>query len=289
MVDVKAGTILENAARIAGRDVGVLGVPDNWKALANMPINSGIKRIVSEKLPMMQRVELRRYRPDYDEGAAYKTGNEVWYDGDYWRLEADPNGVPGEGSAWKKLEMEELNAFIGWEQPWENTVIDRAGVDVGRFAYVADPKYFPTATPLKIVGMNAFGIQLAAPAPKQVYCKFVPEFPVLRFDAWITGRTYEAGAVVYLTETKDCYLAQQDVTEDKASISPKDDTEGYWLAVRIPGEFESYLTQLVASCLQTLDQGKQQSLGYAEQEFNRICELYHEGNGETRVRRGRFI
>lgn len=289
MVDIRAGVILENAARIAGRDVGILGVPDNWKALANMPLNNGMKRIVSEKFPMMQRVELRRYRPDYERGVAYRQGNEVWFEGEYWRLEAEPNGDPGVGDAWKKLDMAELNAFVAWEQPWENTVIDRAGVDTTRFAYVADPKYCPTATPLKVVGMNAFGIQLAAPAPKQIYCKFIPEYPVIRFDEWAAGVAYEAGTVVYVSALKECYIAQQDVTEAALNVSPDKDKDGFWLAVRIPGEFEAYLTQLVASCLQTLDQGKQQSLGYAEQEFNRLCELYHEGNGETTVRRGRFF
>lgn len=283
MVDVKAGTILENAARIAGRDVGVLGIPDSWMALAAMPINSGLKRIIAEKLPMMQRVELRRYRPTWSSTGGYATGNEVWHDGDYYRLVGSPAGTPGVAAGWKKLEMTELNAFVAWEQPWENTVIDRAGVDVARFAYTSDPKYSPMATPLKDVSMNAFGIQLSAPAPKEIYCKFIPEYPVLRFDSWSAG-TYSAGSVVYSSTTKDCYLAIQSNSENPATS-----TSGVWKAVRIPGEFEHYLTQLVASYLQTLDQAKQQSVGYAEAEFNRICELYHEGNGETQVRRGRFI
>lgn len=283
MVEVKAGTILENAARIAGRDVGVLGIPDSWMALAAMPINSGMKRIIAEKLPMMQRVELRRYRPTWSATAGYAMGNEVWHQGDYYRLVGAPAGEPGVSDGWKKLDMSEISAFIAWEQPWENTTIDRAGVDVGRFAYVSDPKYSPMATPLKDLSMTSFGVVLSAPAPKEVYCKFVPEYPVFRFDRWTAG-VHAAGSVVYSGETKDCYLSLRETDED-----PVTSTSGVWVPVRIPGEFEHYLTQLVASYLQTLDQAKQQSLGYAEAEFARICELYHEGNGETRIRRGRFM
>ena len=57
MKTARLGTILENAARLAGRQTAVMGVPDNWRALAALSMNEGLRKIASEKFPMMRRVE----------------------------------------------------------------------------------------------------------------------------------------------------------------------------------------------------------------------------------------
>ena len=182
--------------------------------------------------------------------------------------------------------MEDVVAFVAWDQPWENTVIDRAGVDSTRFAYVADPKYNPEATPLRIARVTAFGIELAAPAPKGVWCRFVAELPQISYVEWSQQSAYEPGDVAYISATKEAYLCLE--AQSAGSAAPNE-SQGTWMPVRIPGEFQPYLTRLVAADLQTLDQGKAQTMQQAEAEFERLCEFYHEGNGETRVRRGRFM
>ena len=85
MNEIKFGTILENAARLAGRDPATLPIPSGWKVLAGMAIESGLHAIAAEKFPLMQRVEFRRYRPDYDPQAVYAYGQEVWFEGEYRR------------------------------------------------------------------------------------------------------------------------------------------------------------------------------------------------------------
>lgn len=74
MKTVKLGTILENAARLAGRQVSLMGVPDNWKALAALSLGEGFRRIAAEKFPMMQRVEYRRYRPEWLSNVGWTRG-----------------------------------------------------------------------------------------------------------------------------------------------------------------------------------------------------------------------
>ena len=44
MNEIKFGTILENAARLAGRDPATLPIPSGWKVLAGMAIESGFTR-----------------------------------------------------------------------------------------------------------------------------------------------------------------------------------------------------------------------------------------------------
>ena len=293
MKTIKLGTILENAARLAGRQVQQVGVPDNWRALAALSIGEGIRRIASEKFPMMQRVEFRRYRPTWTSNDGWTRGQECWYGQDYWRLEAEESaGAPGTDPAWRLLQMDEVCAFISWDQPWELTEIDKAAVDVNRFAYESDPKQNPTATPLKIVGLNELGVILQSPAPKGVYVKFVPKYPNVSFVEWSGMNAYEAGDVAYLTATNDCYQCLSDIpapaTGADPNPSPQNDV-ARWQRIRISDTFESYLTRLVAVDFLTEDQGKYQTRAAADKEFEELCARYHEGNGECRVRTGRFM
>ena len=194
MKTVKFGTILENAARLAGRQVSLMAMPDNWRALAALAVNDGIRRISAEKFPMMRRVEFRRYRPTWRSNVGWTIAQECWHGGDYWRLEVDkPTGAPGEdGSGWRKLEMSEVAAFIEWEQPWEPVEIDRGSADVTRFAYQADPRQNPSAPPVRTAGMSDLGVLLESPAPKGVYVMFTPRFPqisLIPFPALSPNRT----------------------------------------------------------------------------------------------------
>lgn len=290
MIETKMGAIYENACRLAGREPSVLTPPVGWPVIAAMAINAGIRALAAEKFPIMQRVEFRRYRPDWKDGTSYAAGNEVWHGDDYWRMEDTASqGEPGVADGWRKLEMTEVAAFVAFEQPWENTVIDSAGFDINRFAYVSDPKYHPTATPCKVVGLHEMGVELAAPAPKGVFCKFIPEYPQIEFTEWTPGTMYQAGAIVYRTSTKDVYQCEIDITDEVKSVAPEADEQGYWTPVRIRQEFAAYLTRIAAADLMTEDQGKYQTRAAAETEFERLQERYHEGNGEQRVRTGRFI
>lgn len=288
MRKVKLGEILENAARLAGRHVGDLEVPVEWKAMAGMALEEGLRKIAAEKLPMMQRIELRRYRPNWNESVEYSEGNEVWYGNDYWRCEK--NGaigvLPDMSLQWRRLDMKEVCAFIAWDQPWENTEIDRGGVDTARFAYVADQKYNPDAKPIKNVRMTEFGMIIPAPAPKEVWVRFVPLGQKVSFVEFDEKRDYEAGEAVYVSGKKEVYQAWKDVKA--GGKKPYENPEG-WDPVRVPEVFEGYLTKLVAVDFLTEDQGKFQTKAAADKMFEEICERYVEGNGETRVRSGRFL
>lgn len=286
MRQIKLGQILENAGRLTGRQVGLLGVPESWKMIAALAIEECIRKIAAEKLPMLQRIEYRHYRPAYESSAEYARGNEVWYKGNYWRLEAEYAGVePGVDETWRKLDMSEVAAFIAWDQPWENTVIDRGGVDTARFAYTADPKYSPDAKPIANVRMTEFGIVLPAPAPKGVWVRFVPQYQKVSFVEFEAGKAYEAGEAVYVAAEKEVYQAWKDVPA--GDTLPVQDPE-HWDRVRLPEIFEGWMTRAVAVEFLTEDQGKYQTKAAADREFEELCARYHEGNGETRARTGRF-
>lgn len=291
------GEILENAVRLCGRDVSLNEIPADWKVLAGMSITAAIRRLAAEKFWMLTRVESRVYRPPYESDAHWRHGMQCWHGGDYWELIEDAStGEPGVSPCWRKLTMAELPAFIAWEQPWENTVIDRGGVDVNRFAYEKDPKYYPNATPLAVVGMSEFGVELRAPAPKEIFIRFVPVFPSVKFDEWTPGAVHEAGDVVYRTTTKDVYIAQQTIAhpedesaDDPTEIAPETPGNAYWQPVRISDDFAMFLTRTVQTDLMTEAQGKEQSRAQAEGEFELLCERFHEGVGEVHPRHGSYL
>ena len=293
----KFGEILENAVRLCGRDVSLNEIPADWKVLAGMSITAAIRRLAAEKFWMLTRVESRIYRPPYESNAGWRKGMQCWHVDDYWELDEDQSsGEPGVNPCWRKLAMSEVPAFISWEQPWENTIIDRGGVDVNRFAYEKDPKYFPNATPLAVVGMSEFGVELRAPAPKEVFIRFVPVFPAVKFDEWTSGSVHDAGDVVYRTSTKDVYIAQKAVihpedeeADDPTAIAPETPGNSYWQPVRISDDFAMFLTRAVQTDLMTEAQGKEQSRAQTEGEFELLCERFHEGVGEVHPRHGSYL
>ena len=290
MNEIRLGRIFENACRLAGRDPLDIAPPTGWAVLAGMTLAAGIRTLAAEKFPMMQRIEFRRFRPTWSRSVTYSLAQEVWYDDAYWRLDdTTASGEPGVAAGWTKLRPGEVWAFINWEQPWENTIIDPAGVDMNDFAYAADPKYNPHATPVKSVGMYEYGIELdARTAPPGVWVKFVPEYPQIGFTEWVSGTMYSAGDVVYRTATKDVYCCQKNIEEEVSDVQPEGDEFGFWTPVRIRGEFEPYLTRLLAADLMTEDQAKSMTRAAADRELEILRERHHEGNGEVRIRTGRF-
>ena len=247
MQEVKFSAILANACRLAGRDPSAVAIPSGWKVLAAMAIESGLHSLAAEKFPQMQRVEFRRYRPDWDGSETYEHGQEVWHAGRYWRMsDVASQGKPGVADGWDVLEAGAVARFVAFDQPWEPVVMQSFGIDTARFAYAADPRYNPDAAPIKDCRLCELGVVLPPDAPDGVFVKFVPEYPSL------------------------------------------DASDEEWGEQTVRGEFAAYLTRLVAADLLTEDQGKFQTRAAADRELELLCERYHEGNGETRVRRGRF-
>lgn len=283
-MEIQMGNILEAACAMAGYELVTGTVPLRWRIMAGTAVNEGLRRIHAEKFPALRRVEFRRYRPieaDLEAAAErYATGQECWCDGKYWRRTA---------TGWEELKMEQVSAFVAFDQRWEATEIDPGGVVVDDFAFEADPKYHPDAAPVKGCGWFADGVLLPAPAPEGVYVKFIPEYPQVSFADWTSGTLYGAGDTVYRPGTHDVWQCVDGIPNaEVAEVAPEDDESGLWRPLRVRGEFAAYLTRLIAVDLLTEDQGKYQTKAAADAELERLIERYHEGNGETRVRTGRF-
>ena len=295
-MEIQLGNILEAACAMAGYELVTGTVPLRWRIMAGTAVNEGLRRIHAEKFPSLRRVELRRYRPieeDLDEAAArYDVGQECWskaqgssvagssVSGDsiagcYWRRTA---------TGWEPLKMEQVSAFIAFDQPWEAVEIDPGGVVVEDFAFVADPKYHPDAAPMKGCGWFADGVLLPAPAPEGVYVRFTPKAPRVSFVEWSADRDWARGAGCYVSEDRDCYIAAADIESGEEAPS----ANAKWRRIRVRDEFETYLTELAAASLQSEDQGRYQTKAAAENEFAELQARFAEGTGDSRMRAGRF-
>ena len=285
---VKAGIVLENAVRMAGFDPSMMPVPVNWRMLAAMAVNAGLARIVAERFPQMRRVEYRRYRPTWTTAAEWRERQECYWDGAYWRLESAETGagqtVPGEGSAWRRLKMEEVAAFIEWEQPWEETAIEPGGVDVQAFAYEKDPKYFPDAAPIKGCRMSEMGVSIPAPAPVGVFVRFIPQPCEITFTEWRAEDEYAAGDLAYMTDRKECYMATGAATR---GVNPAADGAN-WIPVRLSSTWIKYFTLLAASEIQTAEQGRYQTQAAAESELQSLRERFLDFGGENDAEMGGY-
>lgn len=285
---VKAGELLENAVRMAGFDPSLMDVPVNWRMVAQMAVNDGLSRMAAEKFPQTRKIEFRRYRPAWRVGAEWRDGHECWHDGAYHRLESAAAGAgetpPGrDGGPWRRLRMDEVAAFIEFNQPWEASEIEPGGIDVQEFAYAADPKYCPDATPIRGCRMTEFGVMLPSPAPEGVYVKFAARPKEVTYSEWRSGVMYVAGDLAYVTADKECY----ECVEDSGGKPPGEDAQR-WRPVRIAAEWQKYLTLLAAAEIQTADQGRHQTAAAAEKEFERLSERYLIGCGENDTNMGGY-
>lgn len=278
-MDIQLGAILESACAMAGYDTQYQTPPARWRVMAAAAVNEGLRRIHAEKFPALRRIEFRRYRPtEADLGAAsstYSEGQECWHEGSYWRRE---------GAGWRELKMDEVAAFVAFDQPWEAVEIDPGGVVKDAFAYEADPKYHPEAAPLQ--GCNWFedGVSLPAPAPPGVFVRFVPKAPRVSFIEWSADRAWARGAGSYVSGDRDCYVALSDIAAGGDAPS----ANASWRRIRVRDEFENYLTELAAANLQSEDQGRYQTKAAAENEFADLQARFAEGTGDSRMRAGRF-
>ena len=286
---VKAGTVLENAVRMAGFDPSLMEVPVNWRMLAAMAVNAGLAKIVAERFPQMRRVEYRRYRPTWSSQVQWSEMQECYWDGAYWRKEAE--GVesaatpPGtEGSGWKRLKREEVAAFIEWDQPWEATGIEPGGVDVQEFAYASDPKYSPDATPIKGCRTTELGVTIPAPAPVGVFVRFIPQPSEITYTEWSAEDDYAAGDLVYVTAQKECWIATGAATR---GVQPAADG-AHWMPVRINTTWVKYFTLLAAAEIQTAEQGRYQTQAAAESEMQSLRERFIDFGGENDAEMGGY-
>lgn len=278
-MDIQLGAILEGACAMAGYDLQYQTAPVRWRVMAATAVNEGLRRIHAEKFPALRRIEFRRYRPPeadlQDALERYAEGQECWNEGAYWRRT---------DTGWEKLKMEEVAAFVAFDQPWEATEIDPAGVVLGAFAYEADPKYNPEAAPIQ--GCNWFedGILIPAPAPTGVFVRFAPKAPRVSFVEWSGERAYARGAGCYDSATRECYMALSDIAPGGGTPG----TNAAWKRIRVRDEFENYLVELAATSLLTEDQGRYQTKAAAESEFADLQARFAEGAGDSRMRCGRF-
>jgi len=292
MRQINVGAMLDSACRLAGRNVELAGIPESWRMTAAFAMNAGLRRIYAEKFPQLKRIEYRHYRPPWSPGAGWQIGQECWFVDSYWRLESGDGTLSPdtEGNGWRRLGMEEVVAVVAFDQPWEATQMDPAGVDKDAFAYRADPKYNPLAKPIEGCGWWEDGITLPTPAPKGVYVKFAPLPPRVSMESWSDVAGYTAGAVVYDAAARGCWRAKCDIaagTSENPNPAPSN-APLYWAAVTVAEAWEEYLVQLVAAALLTEDQGKYQTQAAADRAFDDLVERFGQGAGERRVRTGRF-
>ena len=292
-MEIQLGNILENACAMAGYDTQYQTPPARWRVMAAAAVNEGLRRIHAEKFPALRRIEFRRYRPTWSVVSdSWLVGQECWHNGRYWRLESgdgtDEPALPTTNyqlpTTWRELKMEEVAAFVAFDQPWEAVEIDPGGVVKDAFAYESDPKYHPEAAP--IAGCNWFedGVSLPAPAPPGVFVRFVPKAPRVSFMEWAADRAWARGAGCYVSGDRDCYVALSDIAAGGDAPS----ANASWRRIRVRDEFENYLTELAAANLQSEDQGRYQTKAAAESEFADLQARFAEGTGDSRIRCGRF-
>lgn len=296
MLTVPASRVADRALRLIGMEPTECTLMPSMRERFEDAVNDAIGAIWADQkwLPLM-RIEFRRYRPLWHPEELYIEGQEVWHEGAYWRILAtrvNPSPEPVEGSTvWRKLLSEEVVKMIEFAQPWEETVIDDAGVDCGAFAWQVNPRLNPHAPPIDGVTFWMDSVLLPSGAPDGVWCRFLPLRPRVSFVEFKEGKAYAKGEVCYRTLTGHCYEALHHGITTPPAEDP-DYNLGLWREVLIPEFLVPYIAFKVAAAYMSEEQGKYQTQAMAERELEAIRLRYFEKSSTAQgmrinIRRGR--
>lgn len=181
--------------------------------------------------PDLQRLEQRYFRDAWNGTTPYVAGDEVYdstTDAYYVALSDNTNVAVSNAATWEVIE--ELNAYIAWEQTGK-TIIGRPRNP----SYSANPKT-TKAFQVHRFTLSNDGIQYRGDeVGTSVWLDYQIRAPILSPNDYVNGTAYVVGDVIYYVATGDCYKCIQSNTGELPTSA------NYWERILIPAIFESYL------------------------------------------------
>lgn len=246
---VKMGVVLDRVFRARGFDPDQVTMTTKERARYGEQITRWCRKAwEAAAWPQLFCYEQRTFRPPWQGTVNYNTGAQIYDDTTemYWTSLVDNNAgntPPFDGMAdtyWTP--SVDMKRYIQLEQPWEVTAIDEDGVDVNAFAFYDDPLGNPSARP--ITGcrriMDCIMMPELSDIPNVVWIRFKPVAPRYALELWSGATAYGAGELVYLAETRECYIATR-ATENESPTETIDDGNP-WSIVGFPDMFQDFVT-----------------------------------------------
>jgi hypothetical protein len=282
---ITAGEMLDACLQANGMDPDHYTLTANERTQYGTLINLALRKAWEAELwPQLMVIERRTYRPTWAADVNYSRNHEVFYSGEYWRSNAENNlgHAPAEGSAlWTECSADMI-PYIAFDQPWATRVIDETGIEWARCVFDEDPQLHPDTPPAQ--GCRPYEQSILVPiaeAALQPYVRFRPARTKIGYTEWSGAATYAAGTLRYRgTTTKECYLALAPST----GKVPEDEA-AYWTPVGLPEMFEDYIRMRVRAERAADDEGKYKALAQADQELDRLREVYLHVSGDRLGRR----
>lgn len=182
--------------------------------------------------PELMEVQERVFRPLWNAGLSYSTGEQVYYFTNkryYTAKSAVATGVVPTNATYWTAETSVSDPYISLEQA--------GGMEIGQVfgIYGSNPRQAPRALCYSYQ-VSESGIDLAgSPATGTVWIKFKRRHPLFTTIPIVAGKSYPAGYVVYDPVSRDCYRA---IIPNSDSIV--DDTS-HWALQPFPYLFASYV------------------------------------------------
>lgn len=149
-------------------------------------------------------------------------------------------------------------------------------VDRNQCAYRDNPSFADTP-PISGVKWVKGGIILPASAPAVVYLKFRPPTPRFSLQPWDKDVAYFEGDLAYVQNEGDCYRALIQNEDQRPAESPVQ-----WERVVFPEFLFNYVRYGCHADMISEDLNKQQSTVSAENEMERLRDLFVEQSGSGR-------
>lgn len=182
-------TVLREAAGLAGFTLSQL--TDTPKAQLRTFINRRAREAWRKAWwAQLMHAELRYYRNEFDAATAYAAGDEVYYNGGYYRARATTTAnLPTNATYWETIT--DLDAYVLLEQDDQEAIGEVRQLSQDNPLTTAVPRQIP----FRLAGDRIW--VLGENAPASVYVWFREPAPTWLGDDFSATSTYSAGKVIY--------------------------------------------------------------------------------------------
>lgn len=214
--------------------------------------------------PEITLTEQRYYRENWDNGATYATGDEIYYDGLYYRslLDANIGNIPDTATTYWEVPTD-FDKYIPYQQTGKKLI---ATVE---FVCQSNPKTNPAYPGYLGHWQSENGVQLSDLAGTYVWIRYRPPEPEFTSEIYGATASYVACDLIYLPATGECYKALQSGSGHDPATEPT-----YWEIVPFPAFLASWVKKAAYADALRKDGQQDKADGEEDRAYDKLEQIH---------------
>ncbi|MHC4616817.1 MAG: hypothetical protein ACYTEQ_03590 [Planctomycetota bacterium] len=280
MKEITIRKVFRAVVRGQGYDPDSAGLSATQKEVIAETVNDKVKWLWEDDWwSELMTVEEREYRATWDATLNYSTGDEVYYDSNYYvsLLDNNVNQQPDTATTYWETVGDNFVRTISFTQDGETEI---GNVDTKNCIFDRNPQVYPDSQPLPNVYLYQDNIIVRTQtAPYQPYVRFRPPPREYSWTAWAAATAYAVADLVYLEDYGSVKVGQTfKAIQANTNRNPYQYTTD-WQPVDFPAFMFTYVKHAAISELLREDEGRYKEQRLANAELDRLKDTLVDSTG----------